>query len=144
MQDFVSKLLSNKVVEARSLLNDRIKDLVNEKLDQIKIQIATELYKNVGVILEVSSTTRRSNVIRQGRTKLIKFRVRKGKIQRGKKFSAVKGYTIRGGHLVRMMPAEKRHRQIAARRAKFKKASKLKQSLRKRRMSTIKRRSVGL
>ena len=131
MNGFVSKLLSNKLLEARNELDIRIKSLVEQKLNQIKLRITEELFGE-------------GNVLRMGRTKLIKVRVRKGKIQRRKKFSAVKGYTIRGGRLTRMMPAERRHRKIAARRSKFKRRAKLKTSLRKRKISLRKRTALGL
>jgi len=84
------------------------------------------------------------NVTKMGRTKIIRVRVRKGKVQRRKKLSAVKGYTLRGGRLVRMSAIERRHRKMGARRAKFKRRAKLSQSLRKRRMSLRKRHSLGL
>jgi hypothetical protein len=131
MNGFVSNLLSNKLLEARNELDIRIKSLVEQKLNQIKLRITEELFGE-------------GNVLRMGRTKLIKVRVRKGKIQRRKKFSAVKGYTIRGGRLTRMMPAERRHRKIAARRSKFKRRAKLKTSLRKRKISLRKRTALGL
>jgi ribosomal protein S28E/S33 len=132
MKEFVSKLLSNKLVEARNILEDRIKDLVDEKLSQVKMRLSAEFELD------------EANVLKMGRTKLVKVRVRKGKIQRRKKFSNVKGYTIRNGKLTRMLPAERRHRKIAVRRSKFKRRAKLKQSLRKRNISLRKRRAMGL
>lgn len=134
MKEFVSKLLSNNVVEARNILGNRIKELVDEKFNQLKARLTAELYEGLN----------EANVVRMGRTKLIKFRVRKGKIQRRKKFSAVKGYTIRSGKLTRMMPAERRHRKIAVRKSKFKRRAKLTMTLRKRRISLRKRRAMGL
>ena len=134
MKEFVSKLLSNNVVEARNILGNKIKELVDEKFNQLKIRLTAELYESLN----------EANVVRMGRTKLIKFRVRKGKIQRRKKFSAVKGYTIRSGKLTRMMPAERRHRKIAVRKSKFKRRAKLTMTLRKRRISLRKRRAMGL
>jgi BMFP domain-containing protein YqiC len=131
MNGFVSKLLSNKLVEARNELDTKIKNLIEQKLNQIKLRITEELFGE-------------GNVLKMGRTKLIKVRVRKGKVQRRKKFSAVKGYTIRGGKLTRMMPAERRHRKVAARRSKFKRRAKLKTSLRKRKISLRKRTALGL
>lgn len=134
MREFVSKLLSNNVVEARNILDGKIKKLVDEKVNQLKMRLTAELYEQLD----------EGNVLKMGRTKLIKVRVRKGKIQRRKKFSAVKGFTIRGGKLTRMLPAERRHRKIAVRRSKFKRRAKLNVALRKRRISLRKRRAMGL
>jgi hypothetical protein len=131
MSIFISKLLSNKFVEAKNELNEKIKSLVELKINQIKVRLAADLLGE-------------GNVLKMGRTKLIRVRVRKGKVQRRKKFSAVKGYTIRGGKLTRMMPAEIRHRKLASRRSKVKRKSKLNLSMRKRRISLRKRRALGL
>jgi hypothetical protein len=79
-----------------------------------------------------------------GRKKIVRVRVRKGKIQRNKTFSNMPGYTIRGGKLVRMSYHERRDRQLGVKRSKFKRAAKLKQSLRKRRTSLRKRGALGI
>jgi hypothetical protein len=134
MREFVSKLLSNNVVEARNILGNRINQLVDEKVSQLKMRLTAELYEKLD----------EANVMRMGRTKLIKVRVRKGKVQRRKKFSAVPGYTIRGGKLTRMLPAERRHRKMGVRRSKFKRRAKLNMSLRKRKISLRRRRAMGL
>lgn len=139
MKNFVSNLLSSKLVEAKDELDSRIKNLVNEKINQVKLRLCAEMSKKFGIDI-VSE----GNVLRMGRTKLVKLRIRRGKIQRRKKFSAVKGYTIRDGKMTRMMPAERMHRRIAARRAKIKRRAKLNVALRKRRMSYRKRRALGL
>jgi len=134
MSSFVSKLLSNNLVEARNEIEDKLKKLVDEKLNQLKLRLVAEMYDVVN----------EGNVLRMGRTKLVRVRIRKGKIQRRKKLSAVQGYTIRGGKMTRMMPLERRNRKMAARRSKFKRRAKLRQSLRKRRMSLRKRTAMGL
>lgn len=144
MQDFVSKLLSNRLVEAKNELDSRIQSLVEQKLNQIKLRLATEIGNNIGVDVTLEEGSGMSNVTKMGRTKLVKVRVRKGKIQRRKRFSAVKGYTIRGGKMTRMMPNERRNRMIAAKRSKFKRRAKLKIALRKRKISLGKRRAMGL
>jgi hypothetical protein len=140
MQNFVSKLLQNKIVEAKEVLNQRIQDLVNEKVNQIKLRLAAEMYGEDVEFEEVNE----GNIQRMGRTKLIRVRFRKGKIQRRIKKSAVPGFTIRGGKLTRMLPQERRNRKMAARRSKFKRRSKLRQSLRKRQVSLRKRKAMGL
>ena len=147
MKELVSKLLSDKIEEARNILDLKIKDLIEEKINQFKIQIATSMFGDTGVEMyfeETNSTVQRSNVQKMGRTTIIKFRGRTGKIQRRRKFSTVKGYTVRGGKMTRMMPAERRHRHIASIKSKFKRKAKLVITLRKRRISLRKRRSVGL
>lgn len=90
------------------------------------------------------SEARSTNVMKVGRTKVVKVRIRGGKVQRRKKLSAVKGFTIRGGKMVRMKPAERLRRKMGARKAKIKRRAKLARSLIKRRRSLQKRKSMGL
>jgi hypothetical protein len=140
MSKFVSKLLSNNLVEARNELEDKLKNLVEEKINQMKLRMTAELFDGYDFDLELTE----GNVLKMGRTKMVKVRIRKGKIQRRKKLSSVKGYTIRNGMLTRMPPQERRHRLLAARRSKFKRRAKLRQSLRKRNLSLRKRTAMGL
>lgn len=130
MRDFIDCLYYGDIVEAKQSLIDRIEELVAEKLEQVEVEIIDELDEG--------------NIQKMGRTKLIRVRFRKGKIQRRVKKSAVAGFTIRGGKLTRMMPQERRNRRMAARRSKFKRRSKQRQSLRKRQISLRKRKAMGL
>lgn len=93
---------------------------------------------------EIEIDLNEANVTKMGRIKLIRARVRGGKIQRRKKVSAVKGFTIRGGKVVRMKPIERLHRKRAAKRAKFKRKAKMARALIKRKRSLRKRASIGL
>ena len=85
-----------------------------------------------------------ANVQRMGRKKLIRARVRGGKVQRRKVVSAVKGYTIRGGKLTRMSSSERLRRRIAQRKGKVKRRAKLARALIKRKRSLRRRASLGL
>jgi hypothetical protein len=85
-----------------------------------------------------------ANIQKMGRTKLVRVRIRAGKVQRKKKFSTVKGYTIRGGRVVRMSSQERRNRKMGARRAKVKLRSKKNIILRKRKISLRKRKAMGI
>ena len=132
MKDFISCLLNNDLSEAKEILVDRIEELISEKIESLNIEVVPEFELD------------EANIQRMGRTKLIKVRIRKGKIQRRIKKAAVKGYTVRSGKLVRMTPMEKRHRKMAARQAKFKRRSKMSQIMRKRNISIRKRKGLGL
>ena len=85
-----------------------------------------------------------ANVQKMGRKKLIRARVRGGKIQRRKVVSAVKGFTIRGGKLKRMTAAERLKRRISQRKGKIKRKAKMARALIKRKRSLRKRASLGL
>lgn len=144
MSGFVSRLLSNNLVEARNELDVKIRSLVEQKLSQIKMRITAEVYDEIGVEVDFVDALTEGNILRMGRTKMVRVRIRRGKVQRRKKLSAVKGYTIRNGKMTRMMPLERRNRKMASRRSKFKRRAKLRQSLRKRKMSLRRRTAMGL
>jgi hypothetical protein len=133
MKDFVSKLLAGSLVEAKELLEDRLDQLIEERLTEEKAKLALEMFD-----------LDEGNIQKMGRMKLVRVRIRKGKVQRRKKVSAVSGFTMRGGRMIRMSPMERRHRKMAARRSKFKRRAKLGQALRKRKMSLRRRSSMGL
>jgi hypothetical protein len=78
------------------------------------------------------------------RIRRIRARIRNGKVQRNVKTSNVKGFTLRGGKLVRMSAAEKLHRKRGARKGKFKRRAKLARSLLKRKRSLRRRHALGL
>ena len=85
-----------------------------------------------------------ANVQKMGRKKLVRARVRGGKVQRRKVVSAVKGYTIRGGQLTRMPASERLKRKISQRKGKLKRKAKMARALLKRKRSLRKRKSLGL
>lgn len=85
-----------------------------------------------------------ANVQKMGRKKIIRARVRGGKVQRRKVVSAVKGYTIRGGKLTRMTSSERLKRRISQRRAKIKRKAKVARAIIKRKRSLRKRKALGL
>jgi hypothetical protein len=133
MKDFISNLLSNKLVEAREMLEEKMDELIEERLTEEKARIALEMFD-----LE------EGNIQKMGRTKLVRVRIRKGKVQRRSKMSAVPGYTMRGGKMIRMSATERRNRKMAVRKSKFKRRAKLGQALRKRKQSLRRRSSMGL
>ena len=85
-----------------------------------------------------------ANVVKMGRKKLIRARVRGGKVQRRKVVSGVKGYTIRRGKVIRMSASERMRRKMGARKAKVKRRAKLARALIKRQRSLRKRKTLGL
>ena len=133
MNDFVSKLLAGSLVEARELLEDKLDELIEERLTEEKAKMALEMFD-----------LDEGNIQKMGRMKLVRVRIRKGKVQRRRKVSGVKGFTYRGDKMIRMSPMERRNRRMAARKSKFKRRAKLGQALRKRKMSLRRRSSMGL
>jgi serine/threonine-protein kinase RIO1 len=138
MRSLIDAILSNNLIEAKRILDERLDELADDALTDVKEDMALEMFDIDLDELE------EANIMKMGRTKMIRVRIRGGKIQRRKKLSAVKGYTTRGGKLVRMSPVERRNRKMASRRSKFKRRAKLRQALRKRKMSLRRRSAMGL
>ena len=78
------------------------------------------------------------------RIKIVKVRIRNGKVQRRKKVSNVSGYTLRGGSLKRMTPTERRNRRMGQRRGKIKRRAERVQIRMKFKRALRKRKSMGL
>lgn len=138
MKAFIDALLSNNLIEAKRILDERLDELADDALTLVKEDMASDIFDIDLDELE------EGNILKTGRTKIIRVRIRGGKVQRRKKLSAVKGFTTRGGKIVRMSPIERRNRKMAARRSKFKRRAKLRQALRKRKMSLRRRAAMGL
>lgn len=92
----------------------------------------------------ISLSEANRNVMRQGRTSVVKVRIRGGKVQRRKRISAVKGYTMRGGKLKRMTAQERMRRKRSQRRAAVKRRAKQARALMRRKRSMRRRSSLGL
>ena len=138
MRSLIDAIFSNDLLEAKRILDERLDELADDVLTDVKDNMALEMFDVDLDELE------EGNIMKMGRTKMIRVRIRGGKIQRRKKLSAVQGYTTRGGKLVRMSPVERRNRKMASRRSKFKRRAKLRQSLRKRKISLRRRSAMGL
>ena len=78
----IDSILNNDLSTAKSLFENKVKQIFEEKLDNLKLRLVAENFDNDTFIPE-------ANVIRTGRTKLVRVRVRKGKVQRRKKLSAI-------------------------------------------------------
>lgn len=131
MRKIIDLILSGKLNEAREMLEEEFEKRIVESLEEKKFEVASEFVSE-------------ANIMKMGRSKLIRVRIRGGKVQRRKKLSAVPGYTYRNGRLVRMSTMERRRRKLGARKAKLKRRGKMAQILRKRRISLRKRKALGV
>lgn len=122
-ESLVDAILEGNFANARELFINTMAQRANDRLEAIKDSLCV----NEAV-----------------RIRRVRVRIRNGKVQRNKKVSAVKGYTMRKGRLTRMSSAERRHRKMGARRAKIKRRSEKSRIRRKLRQSLRRRHSMGL
>jgi len=126
-------IASGNLSEAKKLIEDRLEQIIFDKLTHLKKELSEEYLKEYV-----------PNIQKIGRSKLVRIRIRGGKIQRRRKVSAVQGFTYKSGKFSRMSPVERRRRRMAAQRAKYKRRAKMSLILRKRKFSLRKRKSLGL
>ena len=127
MDNLVNLILTGKFDEA--------KRIIKEELNSIKENETVEYKKYVNG--EIGSE------IEEARFKIVRVRIRKGKIERRKKVSTQKGFTFRGGKLTRMSPQEKRNRRISQRRGALKRRGKINRAQRKTKRSLRRKKALG-
>jgi len=143
----VDSLLKNKLDEAKEKIIARLDELASKYLDEAKHYVAADRFEEE----ELEEAYKRNpNIIRMGRVKKIRRRIRrnaKGRIvvQKNRRRSAIKGYRI-SGNTVRRVPATTRLRKarLLKRSWKTTRRAKLRRSMIKRRMSMRRRSSLGL
>lgn len=128
---------------------DDANDIVSEKLNLFTSLKLSEMRKIAGARMVNEEELDEEELdeeeqLDEARFKIVKARVRGGKIQRRRKISTVKGYTFRSGKLTRMSPQERRRRKMGQRRGKIKRKAKLSRALMKRKRSMMKRKAMGL
>lgn len=147
--NFLQKLLEGKMVEAKEELFARLDQIAKERLQEEKKIVANDI-SFFAQMLDEAVPKRNPNIIKMGRIKKIRRRIRRNKkgrivIQRNARRSAVKGYRI-SGNVVRRIPATERLRKarLLKRSWKTTRRAKLRRSLLKRKLSMRRRKSLGL
>lgn len=148
MSKLIEAIVHRNFDEANTLLEERINNIMKKTLFEMKKAYAARLSAE-GTLPSVEKLKRGlteddGEELSEARVKIIKARIRNGKIQRRKKVSNVSGFTLRGGKLTKMSPAERRKRKLGAKRAKIKRRAKMSRTLQKRKRSLMKRKALGI
>jgi len=156
--DGVDKALSNNIQKKVNLVQRRItqNDAVNTKTGFRGTIGSQDMYptyrsasKNMNKAMSQAGMNNEEielteEELEEARIKIIRARIRGGKLQRRKKVSNVPGYTFRGGKMTRMSPQERRKRRMGQRRGKIKRKAKLQRALMKRKRSMRRRAAMGI
>ena len=144
---FVTSLIDNKLDEAKEKLFAHLNEIVAKRLAEAKRYVAEDIFIEV---LDEAVPKRNPNIIKMGRIKKIRRRIRrnaKGRIvvQKNTRRSGIKGYRI-SGNTVKRIPATVRLRKarLLKRSWKTTRKAKLRRTLMKRKMSMRRRSSIGL
>lgn len=125
----------------RIAITEHLDRLLTQKLERYKRYLLESMAQEWTASIEDLAE---ADVMKQGRTQLIRRRIRKGKLQRNIRKSNVKGYTLKGKKLVRISTTQRLKMKRGARRGALKRRGKLMSSLRKRKLSLRKRKTMGI
>lgn len=144
--NLIDLIVKNKLTEAKQVLFDRLNAIADNELSKLKVASANNMFEEVEELDEAKSTNR----IKQGRIVKIRRRIRrnsKGRIvlQRNVRKSAIKGYRISGNSVKRISSLQRINKSRKLKRYwKSKGRAKLGRTLLKRKMSNIRRKSMGI
>ena len=125
----------------RIAITEQLDRLLSQKLERYKRYLLESMAQEWTASIDDLTE---ADVMKQGRTQLIRRRIRKGKLQRNIRKSNVKGYTLKGKKLVRIGSAQRLKMKRGARRGALKRRGKMMSSLRKRKLSLRKRKTMGI
>jgi len=141
MKTLLEHIFAEDYTKAGEELDGIMSDIMSRKIVELKKAIVAEKYaiddNDDGTIDEAR------------RFKIVRVRIRKGKVERRKKVSNVRGFTFRkkgtgAAKLIRMTPMERRRRRLGAKRGKIKRRGKASRIRQKMKRVRLKRRSLGL
>lgn len=135
MKEFIYAILNGEPVseDIKATIREKMTTLAHRRLVEAKKALAAETFGESVELDEVAT-----------RIRLVRGRIRHGQVQRRKKVSGVKGYSYRGGKLVRISSTERVRRRKGGLRGARKRRTKRAQSLRKYKLALRKRRALGL
>lgn len=146
---FIEQVAANKLVEAKEEIFAHLSSIVTKRLSEAKKYVAADNYEEIEV-LDEAVPRRNPNIIKMGRIKKIRRRIRrnaKGRIvvQKNRRRSGIKGYRI-SGNTVRRIPAVERLRKarLLKRSWKTTRRAKIRRTLLKRKLSMRRRAALGL
>jgi len=144
--NLVELIVANRLTEAKQLIFNRLDEHFEEKLEEEKQFIGSNIYIESDEPIEEASP----NVIKIGRIKKIRRRIRRNKkgriiVQKNIRKSAIKGFRISGNRVVRIPAIQRIQKSRKLKRYwKTKGKSKLRRTLLKRKMSLRRRTSMGI
>ena len=144
--NLVELIVANRLTEAKQLIFNRLDEHFEEKLEEEKQFIGSNIYIESDEPIEEASP----NVIKIGRIKKIRRRIRRNKkgriiVQKNIRKSVIKGFRISGNRVVRIPAIQRIQKSRKLKRYwKTKGRSKLRRTLLKRKMSLRRRASMGI
>ena len=142
----IDLIAQNRLAEAKEIIFNRLDEIAAEYLNEEKVYVASNTYIEVEEQLDEATP----NVVKMGRIKKIRRRIRRNKkgqivVQKNIRKSAVKGYRVSGNRVVRIPALQRINKARKLKRYwKTKGKSTLRRTLLKRKMSLRRRTSMGI
>ena len=142
----IDLIAQNRLAEAKEIIFNRLDEIAAEYLNEEKVYVASNTYIEVEEQLDEATP----NVVKMGRIKKIRRRIRRNKkgqivLQKNIRKSAVKGYRVTGNRVVRIPALQRINKARKLKRYwKTKGKSTLRRTLLKRKMSLRRRTSMGI
>jgi hypothetical protein len=142
----IDLIVEGNLAEAKELIFSRLDDIAYENLQEEKVIVGSTTY----VVVEEELNEASSNIVKMGRIKKIRRRIRrnaKGRIivQKNVRKSAIKGYRVSGNRVVRIPTIQRIQKARKLKRYwKTKGKARLRRTLLKRKMSIRRRTSMGI
>ena len=146
--NLIESIITKNFKEANRILEVRIHDLMEQKLLELRKSFAARFFNEDS---HDSHDSHDSYMIEdtqvldeKARFRIVRARIRNGKVQRRKRVSNIKGYTFRNNKMIRMSPTERRHRRMGQRRGKIKRRAERSRIRIHMKRALRKRKSLGL
>lgn len=143
--NLISLIAEGRLEEAKHVLVSRMQEIVSERLEEARRYVANDTFEEVEL-----DEAKNPNLVKMGRITKIRRRIRrnaKGRItvQRNRRRSGIKGYRISGNSVKRISAIARIHKARLLKRSwKTTRRAKLRRTLMKRKMSMVRRKSLGL
>jgi hypothetical protein len=144
----IDLITQNKLAEAKEIIFNRLDEIAADYLNEEKVYVASNTYTEVDVEEQLDEAT--PNVVKMGRIKKIRRRIRRNKkgqivVQKNIRKSAIKGYRVTGNRVVRIPALQRINKARKLKRYwKTKGKATLRRTLLKRKMSLRRRTSMGI
>jgi hypothetical protein len=142
---FVDLVARHKLTNAKEFIFNRMNEIAADYLKEEKAFVVADTYIEEEILDEASP-----NIIKMGRIKKIRRRIRRNKqgriiVQKNVRKSAIKGYRVSGNRVVRVPAIQRIQKARKLKRYwKTKGRAKLRRTLLKRKMSIRRRQSMGI
>lgn len=144
----IDLIAQKRLAEAKEIIFNRLDEIAADYLNEEKVYVASNTYTEVDVEEQLDEAT--PNVVKMGRIKKIRRRIRRNKkgqivVQKNIRKSAIKGYRVTGNRVVRIPALQRINKARKLKRYwKTKGKATLRRTLLKRKMSLRRRTSMGI